>query len=364
MLENIFLLACEVHNGQVHAPPLHSRSIFKSKTYFAYPDEEIFDSSPDLVDSVIQSQASVIHQSPTFTQFTEDFLYQHTKALKIRDMTLLVVPLPNNHILGLIFDKDENPLDYRNELLRLLLDYILEKYFRKAKSNNKTTLLLTLFVDLRKYTDESLLFKPSVNEIQFYRGEPFVKVFVYGLDFAGKSSLMRLLSTGKFDEDFFIPTKKFRITNISLDSEGYDSGVKLSCWDMPGQKIFREDWLRGAQASNLLVFVLDVADTTRFNESRKALWTMLNLFELKNLPLIFLLNKTDLLDNPLEQEDLEHYRKLFGLENIGEQDRIIQLIPTSLPKRHGIDRLNQEIRQMVSHLMILNGISEPTPTLK
>ena len=354
MLENIFLLACEVREGQVQAPPLNSSTIFKSKAYLAYPDEELFESSPDLVESVIQSQASIILQSLAFTQFTEDFLYQHTKALTLHNMSLLVVPLPQNHILGLVFDEEENPLDYRNELLRLLLDYILEKYFRKAKSNNKTTLLLTLFVDLRKYSDESLLFQPTVNEIQFYRGEPFVKVFVYGLDYAGKSSLMRLLSTGKFDEDFFIPTKKFRITNISLDS-----GVKLSCWDMPGQRIFREDWLRGAQASNLLVFVLDVSDTARFDEAKQALWTMLNLFELKNLPLIFLLNKTDLLNISLEQTDMEQYKELFGLEDIDEQDRVVKLIATSLPKRAGIDRLNQEIREMVSHLLILNGISEP-----
>jgi len=359
MLENIFLIAYEICNGEIHAPPVKSRPIFKSKSYLAYPDEEILESSPDLVESIIQSQASVILQSPVFEHFTEDFLYKHAKALDMHNRTLLVVPLPHNHILGLVFDRDKetNPLDYRNELIRLLFDYILEKYFRKISNSNtsQTTLLLTLFVDLRKYTDESLLFHPSVNAIQFYRGQPFVKVFVYGLDYAGKSSLMRLMATGKYDEDFFIPTKKFRITNISMES-----GVKLSCWDLPGQRIFREDWLRGAQASNLLLFVVDVADSARIDEAKQALWSMLNLFELKNLPLIFLLNKIDLLSQPLKTGDLENYKKLFGLDQIDEQKRNVQVIATSLPHRSGIDLLNHEIRQMVSHLMILNGISDPS----
>ena len=138
----------------------------------------------------------------------------------------------------------------------------MAKFNESTKDRTRQTLLLTLFVDLRKYSDEVLSIQEEQNHIMLIGNVPMVKVFVFGLDNAGKSSLMRLLSTGKYDSNYFPPTKKFRITNIKLPS-----GVKLVCWDMPGQKIFRSDWLRGAQASNILLFILDLADSTRFRRS-------------------------------------------------------------------------------------------------
>lgn len=347
MLNNIFLITCDIQNGEVLKTLPQTHHIRKKDAYLAYPDESLFQKSPGLLKAIISSQEAVLLSHPSKDHFTEDFLYQNMKALQIDDINLLVIPLPFNNILGLVFDKDTNPYDFRNETNRLLTQYILEKYFQTPSHNNKTTLLLTLFVDLRKYADESLLFQSTGNEIHFYRGEPFVKAFVYGLDYAGKSSLMRLLSTGKFDEDFFVPTKKFRITNIVLES-----GIKLSAWDMPGQRVFREDWLRGAQASNLLIFLLDVEDKNRYAEAKKAFWDMLNLYELQNLPLFFLVNKIDLLTDPLNISEIEAFFKLSSISG-----RSCTVVPTSLPKRIGIQELLDRIGETVDHLFLVNGLS-------
>ena len=229
-------------------------------------------------------------------------------------------------------------------------EYLMQSYldtFDNVKSTAKSNLLLTLFIDLRKYDDESLVFQKEINKVMIdSNNNPLVKVFVYGIDFAGKSSLMRLLSTGKFDFDYFQPTKKFRITNVKLDS-----GVKLICWDMPGQKIFRSDWLRGAQASNLLLFVLDCADTGRFSEAKEELWNMINLYELKSIPLLFLVNKTDLSECDKNPNSIIENFKLNELH-----DRDWRIVFSSLPDSTGISELIDWMENQVENLLLINGV--------
>jgi len=346
MLENIFLM--EDNNG-------NEMDSSNCNTYLAYPDENdtLFDSK-EIVQQIIMSQKNVVEKNYPTEHFTEDFLHANSKAIQVDGVNLLIIPLPYQYILGLVFDLETNPYDYRNELIRLFQEYLMQSYLdtfdninKTVKIKNKSNLLLTLFIDLRKYDDESLVFLKEINKVMIdSNNNPLVKLFVYGIDFAGKSSLMRLLSTGKFDFDYFQPTKKFRITNVKLDS-----GVKLICWDMPGQKIFRSDWLRGAQASNLLLFVLDCADPERFSESNEELWNMLNLYELKSIPLLFLVNKTDLADC---KENSKPIIEKFNLNEI--HDRDWHIVFSSLPKNKGISELIEWLGNQADNLLLINGI--------
>ena len=335
MLENIFLFEINSNNF--------------SNAFLAYPDDEdaLFDSN-EIVQQIIISQKNILEKNYQAEHFTEDFLHANSKAIQVDGVNLLVIPLPYQFILGLVFDRETNPYDYRNELIRLFQEYLMKSYLDTFDNGNKkSNLLLTLFIDLRKYDDESLVFQKEINKVMLdSNNNPLVKVFVYGIDFAGKSSLMRLLSTGKFDFDYFPPTKKFRITNVKLDSS-----VKLVCWDMPGQKIFRSDWLRGAQASNLLLFVLDCADPGRFSESKEELWNMLNLYELKSIPLLFLVNKTDLADCDKNPKPIIEKFKLNELH-----DRDYRIIFSSLPKRIGISELIEWMKNQVENLLFINGV--------
>ena len=139
--------------------------------------------------------------------------------------------LPGNNLLGLVFSKSENPYDYRNELIQLLQEYFwpnLMKVQKIAPVKPYYSHYLLIYANIQmKYFP----YQEEQNHIMLIGNVPMVKVFVFGLDNAGKSLLMRLLSTGKYDTNYFPPTKKFRITNIKLPS-----GVKLICWDMPGRK--------------------------------------------------------------------------------------------------------------------------------
>lgn len=345
MLDNILLLSWD--NNLLSTPPLESelQQLLTSQAYMAYPNEDI---SLRVISEMYQLQKKILKNPISINKYNDDFLYSNSKAIKIESTNLLVVPLPHQQILGLIFDLQSNPLDYRNELIRLLNEYILAKFLQNSPADPEQNhlLLLTLFIDLRKYGADLIAYQEPENKIQTFNGIPMIKTFVYGLDNAGKSSLMRLLSTGKFDHDYFSPTKKFRITNLRLEN----SGGKIVFWDMPGQQVYRDDWLRGAQASNILLFILDSADQNRFEEAKKEFWRMVEMYELQSLPVLFLVNKIDLLDEHPTKKFIQHQ---FNLDSLN-QDYYIMF--TSLPDRIGIEALIEWFNSEADKLLLENGI--------
>jgi small GTP-binding protein len=345
LIENIFLLGpngngWSAHNNEDQKPLL-------LHVFVAYPDEAEIFNTPPLMEKIFFLYRSTLEKAVPIVNFTDDYLLENTKALAIESLHFLTTPLPDKFILGLVMDDKTNPYNYRNELVRLLLEYFLKYFVESKKDKNITTLLLTLFVDIRKYDDELAASQEVQNRVMIIGNVPMVKAFVYGIDNAGKSSLMRLLATGKFDPDYFPPTKKFRITNIKLRS-----GAKLVAWDMPGQRIFRVDWLRGAQASNILIFMLDLADVKRFDEAKQALWNMIDLFELQNLPLLFLANKTDLLPQIPSKEELITKFDLYKLNK-----REWYLLFTSVAQNQGIKEIIDWIEGRVDQLLLIHGIA-------
>lgn len=345
MLDNILLLSYNESLLNYSPDTPDYQKLITSQAYLAYPKDTI---SPRIITEMINIQKEIVNTNRLNVDFNDDFLYTHCKALQFENQNVLVVPLPHHQVLGLIFDLNSNPLDYRNELVRLLNEYLLKSFLQEHSEDTERNhlLLLTLFIDLRKYGSELISFQEPQNKVQTFNGVPMIKVFVYGLNNAGKSSLMRLLSTGKFDHDYFAPTKKFRITNLRLES-----GAKLVFWDMPGQKIFRNDWLRGAQASNILLFVLDSAEKASFDEASKEFWRMAEMYELQGLPIVILINKIDLLDQCLTKEMVE---QKFDLSHLNHDYTIIH---SSLPERRGVDKLIEWFNNQVDDLLLRNGLN-------
>ncbi len=160
MLENIFLFEFKF------IPKKNSNEINSnnfSDVYLAYPDEDVLFDSIEIVRQIIISQKNILEKNYQAEHFTEDFLHVNSKAIQFDGVNLLVIPLPYQYILGLVFDRDTNPYDYRNELIRLFNEYLMESYLatfdKTYKIRTKSNLLLTLFIDLRKYDDESLVFQ-------------------------------------------------------------------------------------------------------------------------------------------------------------------------------------------------------------
>lgn len=254
--------------------------------------------------------------------------------------------------LGLVFEKEDNPYDYKDIFLEQLHEYLnTESNFSFKDEMGIENLLITLFIALRKYGDEVVEKKPQIE--YHYQEQLFVKVFLFGIQEVGKTSLVRRIKTGKFNDNYFTPTRKFNIEYVK-EEEGF-----LSIWDMPGQRAFRKKWLLGLQDSNILIFMIDVSNQLQFEESKREFWRILNRYELKQVPLLILGNKIDLINHSdnktvdktqfhrLEQEIFD----FFEFDHI--TDREWKFLFTSVKTGYNIDKVLNNIFRLISSLDLL-----------
>jgi len=124
-----------------------------------------------------------------------------------------------------------------------------------------------------------------------------LKVLLLGLDSAGKSTLVARLKQDAAPE----PT----VPTIGYDVEHFEhADVVYALYDVGGQRQSRAQWRQhlttGAAWSQSgdgvggIIFVVDAADPTRWEEARKELHLLLEDRALQTVPLLVLANKKDL----------------------------------------------------------------------
>ena len=136
-----------------------------------------------------------------------------------------------------------------------------------------------------------------------------LEILMLGLNGAGKTTILNYLD-GISDE---IPaptiTPSFSAgTNLS---KGLD-GLSISIWDFSGDKRFRLEWSRFVREPQVLLFVVDSADTSRLTEVSQYLISILQHPKIEGIPVLILANKQDLpsalsLKELAERLSLAHY---------------------------------------------------------
>lgn len=234
---------------------------------------------------------------------------------KINALNIYTTCINGKIIIGLIFDDDDNPYDYKEIFEEILNETLnIEKICSFEDEIEIENLLLTFFIDIRRYGDENLECYP---EVQFHYQDSFTNVFLFGIDDSGKSALVRKIKTGEFNHNYFIQPKKFYIEYY----EGNDKGL-LAFWDMPGYRAFRNKWLDGLQNSNIIIFMIDIANQIRFKESKEEFWQIINRNELQGISLLILANKVDLLNHSNETNNNQNRRLEKEVTSYFELDRI------------------------------------------
>ncbi|MFX0204989.1 MAG: ADP-ribosylation factor family protein [Candidatus Hodarchaeota archaeon] len=117
-----------------------------------------------------------------------------------------------------------------------------------------------------------------------------MKVAWLGLDHAGKTTLIKRILRGTFDES--------NIRTLGMNVEEIKSGkrIRIICWDLGGQETFRDalwaEYLRGSMG---IVYVIDAADHERFPLAREELWKyVIDNPMIQRIPILILANKQDL----------------------------------------------------------------------
>lgn len=112
------------------------------------------------------------------------------------------------------------------------------------------------------------------------------RLLFLGLDNSGKTTCLKKLS----DEDIshISPTQGFNIKSLAQE------GFKLNAWDIGGQKAIRAYWPNYYENTDIVVFVVDASDEKRLDECGSELNTLLEVDQLKDVPVLILANKQDL----------------------------------------------------------------------
>lgn len=163
------------------------------------------------------------------------------------------------------------------------------------------------------------------------------KIIFLGLDFAGKTSILKVLEGSYSGLDKIKPTLGPKRTSYNI------LGFQIMNWDLGGQKQYRDEYLKNyeqvLQDTNLLIFVTDIQDESRFNEAGAYFDDMLHaLDQLKiKCPVILCLHKVDpdIVENPIIIKNLNWVTNIFS-EYSEKHDTEIKVFITSIFDRKAL----------------------------
>nr|XP_054765440.1 ADP-ribosylation factor-like protein 3 [Lytechinus pictus] len=113
-----------------------------------------------------------------------------------------------------------------------------------------------------------------------------LRVLLLGLDNAGKTTILKNLCKESYEN--ISPTKGFNIKSVK------NKDWNLNVWDIGGQRKIRPYWRNYFENTDVLIYVIDSADRTRFEEAGEEFSELLEEEKLQGVPVLVFANKQDL----------------------------------------------------------------------
>jgi small GTP-binding protein len=204
-------------------------------------------------------------------------------------------------LISILLDSTENPENWQEPIKEFTdqLERIPDIY--KSFSYLTTRIDPDIKIKFQELQELTKHFYESIPETHVI--QRIVKLFMFGLDRVGKTSISKRISENLFEKTS--PTLWLSVHNFQFQN------FQFVCFDVGGQKQFRGFWRNYLDNSEILIFVIDGTEKARFPEAKKELWGILEICE-KKLPLLVLNNKADVIEH-IDNKFLENELALTQL---------------------------------------------------
>ncbi|MHA1274723.1 MAG: ADP-ribosylation factor-like protein [Promethearchaeota archaeon] len=161
------------------------------------------------------------------------------------------------------------------------------------------------------------------------------KTFLFGLDYAGKTSLSQTIIRGRIYAN--------EKPSVAISFDTWDFGeITFQVWDLPGQISLRTIWKRSLIRTEIFLYILDTSDNSRFDEAREELFAVINDKLTEGMPLIVCLHKFDLEDSKKNKEYAIEALRLNQIKN-----REVYILETSIYNPDSIKNLKDTMLSIV-----------------
>lgn len=128
-----------------------------------------------------------------------------------------------------------------------------------------------------------------------------IKVLFIGLDGAGKSSIITKLKDLKDGEIVEIyPTPFINCSRVTFNNK------KINCIEVSGLKRYRKVWKTFYNEVDGIAFVIDGTDVGRMNIVKELVQDLDKNLD-KIIPVVFMVNKQDMIDKCLSTDEVKNY---------------------------------------------------------
>ena len=170
------------------------------------------------------------------------------------------------------------------------------------------------------------------------------KIVFLGLDNAGKSTLVSLLKTGRVTQ--LDPTKHAHSEHITIGK------VNINAFDLGGHEAMRKIWKEYTPQIDAIVYLIDAADKSRFEESKREFDRVLQSADIGKVPILVFGNKIDK-TGAVSEEELRLALGLaqqtpFGIQKLDKiNDKPVEVFMCAIVKKTGyVDGFNWLTNQL------------------